>query len=65
MAMQGSYDMLLQWGRTREGAETSVGAHSPGWRIASFNGAAPVKVRKPAREWRAMTATKASMGPHP
>ncbi len=37
---------MLQWGRTREGAE---GAHSDEWhanRARGFSGAAPVKVRK-------------------
>ena len=38
--------LRLQWGRTREGAETVICNSTPFKSSACFNGAAPVKVRK-------------------
>ncbi len=37
---------MLQWGRTREGAEGAKAPGRPAPHLESFSGAAPVKVRK-------------------
>ena len=61
---EGEKQSELQWGRTREGAETP--SATPGWsRSPSFNGAAPVKVRKQRVRRRQRWQPAASMGPHP
>ncbi len=57
--------VLLQWGRTREGAEGDD-VLLKRQLTSSFSGAAPVKVRKGSRRSQLPARDdRASVGPHP
>ncbi len=59
----GRTDNGLQWGRRGEPAETKDGKSFARYRLARFNGAAGVNLRKPFGLDGARVRSDASMGP--